>query len=386
MKIRKIFYTNTTVHTYLKSMFNNPPKGYEYVVNVDEGKNKLINSMRNSKLMSYLYKKVVKKIFNVQPLVNLVYSARSPENTDLILSTGALIKEDKPWVLLVLDSIYSVAGMDYNLFIKNKEKIRNSLESKNCKAIIVHSKDSEILVKKHFPTISKKAILVTPGIPLKDFNFKYKEKEKDFYLLFMGSINNPHEFLIKGGLEALKVFKNLKSKYPKIKLIMKCIVPEEYKKKYFDKDIIFIDNFVSDREVDEIYAKSDILLSTGCGYFIMAYFESFSHGLPIIAYKTFGVSDFIKNGENGFLIEPSKSLLIKTKDYPANVRSNEFQESIKNVEDKTIDLISKKVEILIKNEKKRKKMRKETLKIFKKKFSIESQNKQMKKVFDEALR
>lgn len=386
MQNKKIFYSNTGIHTYLKTLFANPPKGYEFIVSSKKDTENLIGKLRESKFASFLYKKIIKHYFNTQPILNKVYSTKSTPDTNLILSTTTTISENKPWILLVLDSIYCLSGMDYNLFLKNKDKFEKDLENKNCKAIIVHTHDSKKLIEKHFSKrISKKIILVTPGIPIKQSEINTEDR-KDFNLLFMGSINNPQEFLIKGGLEALEVFTFLNKKYPNIKLTMKCIVPEEYKIKYKNENINFIDSMISEEEVNKIYADSDILLSTGASYFIMAYFESFSHGVPILGYDTFGVSDFIFPGKNGFIVKPSKNLLINKEDYPANVRSEEFKNSIKNIDNEVIKNLASKIELLINNRDLRFKMKKETLEIFKDRFTIEKQNKSLKVIFDKALK
>ena len=370
----------------MKSMSSHPPKGYEFIVSSNKEAESIISKLRGSKFASYIYKNIVKKWFNVLPLLNNIYTSKSPENTDLILSTTTVINEDRPWILLVLDSVYCLTGMDYSLFMKNKLKLQASLEDDNCRAIIVHTHDSKNLIERHFSEkVSNKIFLTTPGIPSIKSKPDLKEK-KDFTLLFMGSINNPQEFLIKGGLEALEVFTLLNKKYANIKLIMKCVVPNEYKIRYMNENITFIDKMVSEEEVNKIYSQADILLSTGASYFIMAYFESFSHSLPILAYNTFGVSDFVFPGKNGFIVQPSKNLLINTEDYPANVRSDEFKASIKNIDPKTINALAEKVEILINNKKLREDMRKDTIKIFKERFSIENQNKKLKKIFDEALK
>lgn len=386
MQKRKIFYSNTSIHTYLKAMFSHPPKGYEFIVSSQKDTENLISKLRASKTASYIYKSIIRKYFNVLPILNKIYTSKSPENIDLILSTTTVIKENKPWILLVLDSIYCLAGMDYNLFIKNKLRLQESLENDNCRAIIVHTHDSKKLIEKHFSDkVKRKIILVTPGIPSKKL-ITHQKPNKDFNLLFMGSINNPHEFLIKGGLEALEVFALLNKKYSNIKLIMKCLVPEEYKLKYRNDNITFIDSLISEEEVEKIYEKSDLLISAGCGYFIMAYFEAFSHGLPILAYDTMGVSDFVFPGKNGFIVSPSKNLLINAEDYPANVRSEEFKNSIKNIDPQAIINLADKAEILIKNKDILNKMKIQTKKIFNDNFSIENQNNQLKNIFDKALK
>ncbi|MEK6910270.1 MAG: glycosyltransferase family 4 protein [Nanoarchaeota archaeon] len=386
MPTKRIFYSNTSIHTYLKSMFSHPPKGYEFIVSSKKDTEKTISKLRASKTASYIYKNVIRKYFNVLPILNKVYTSKSPENIDLILSTTTVIKENKPWILLILDTVYCLTGMDYPLFIKSKSSLQSSLEDDNCRGIIVHTRESKELVEKHFSNkVAKKVVLVTPGIPIRKGHIK-KRANKDFTLLFMGSINNPHEFLIKGGLEALEVFTLLNKKYNNIKLIMKCIVPEEYKLKYRNNNITFIDSLVSEEEVEKIYERSDILISAGCGYFIMAYFEAFSHGLPILAYNTMGVSDFVFPGKNGFIVQPSKNLLIDTEDYPANVRSDEFKNSIKNIDPQAISNLAEKAEILINDDNIRNSMRKQTFKIFKDKFSIENQNKQLKIIFDKVIK
>lgn len=385
MGTRKIYYESLGIHTYMQTIINRPPQGYEFVVNSGDGRKKFLNRLKKSKTVSYIYKNIIKNTFNVLPLVKRMYQGKSAPDTDLILTTSSVITEKKPWILLILDSPYSLAGNDYKLFMKNKASLEKALASEYCKRIIVHTEACANLMKQHFsPEVCAKIALIRPAIPL-TINSKAKKKTKEVTFLFMGSINNPSEFYLKGGLETLETFKKLSESHKNVRLIVKCKVPNEVKEKYMLPNIEFIEGMISTEEVNNLYKRSDVLFLPGYNYFIMAYFEAFSFGVPIMSLDTYGVSEFIEQGKNGFYVKPSSMIPMSDPSYPANNRSEEFIEAIKNIDPRVIQELANVASTLIKSTKLRSKMSKETLAIFKKKYSFERQNKELKEVFDEAL-
>jgi len=369
----------------VKNLLDNSPEGYEFVVPTENKKRDTINKLKKSRIANFLYKKLIRKFFNVWSFMNR-NRPLAPENIDLIFSTDLVVEENKPWVIKILDSPFSMAGNDYKIFKKSLKKLEKALSSKNCKAIIVHTQISKDYIKKYFSEdVLKKVVILTPAIPE-----RVKEKRinsgKEFSMLFMGSINNPEAFYLKGGIEALETFKKLSEKYKNIKLIMRSSAPKEIIKKYSGlKNVEFLEGRLTDKEMNNLYNNSDILLIPGYNYFIMAYLEAFSYGIPIIALDTYGVSEFIINGKNGFLVKPSKNLPINSPDYPVNARSEQFIRKIKEVDHSVIEELMKKASILIEDRKLLYKMSKNCQKMFKEKYSWEAKNKKLKRVFDEAL-
>ncbi len=387
-QIKKIYYPNLPIHTYMKCLINKPPRGYKFILNREYKKTKFINLLKKSKIITLFYKNVVKSFFNVFGILNKLYYDPAPKDIDLILSTGVVIKEKKPWIMKILDTPFCMAGNDYNVFIKNLSEIEKSLSSKYCKRIIVHTKLCKYYMRKYFSKkVINKIVLVNPAIPSEEIKSNNKIREGEITFLFIGSINNPDEFLMKGGLEALETFKLLKKKYQNIKLIIRCKIPEKIKRNYLEiPNITFLESNLSIEELKKIYEQSDILLMPGYGYFIMAFLESFMKGLPIISLNTFGVSEFIVNGKTGFYVEPSNRIPIHVPSYPANVRSKNFSEAILNIDKKVVENLAKKSEILINNPSLLLKMSRECQKMFKDKYSFDKKIVHLKNIFDRALK
>jgi glycosyltransferase involved in cell wall biosynthesis len=383
----KIYYPQLGIHTYIQALISNPPEGYEFVTLDSPKKRKFIDFMKKSSFAVWAYTKVFKKIFNVFGLINKIYYSPSPNDSKLIFSTGPLIPEQKPWVLKILDTPFSLGGNDYEVFLKNKEKIEGNLLSSYCKNIIVHTgRCFEHMAKYFSKELMKKVILVTPAIPGESIKRNPRSNDKGLNLLFLGSINNPDEFLMKGGLEALESFKKISKEYPNTKLIMRCKVPQNIKEKYLDVEgIEFVEQRVSYEELQAIYLKSDALLMPGYGYFIMAFLEAFQYGLPIISLDTYGVNEFVKQGKTGFYVKPSTGVPTEIDEYPANVRSKKFAESIIQIDNKVINELNKKIKKLIENRELLENMSKECQKEFKEKYSYTKKISKLKEIFDEAL-
>ncbi len=382
----KVYYPQLGIHTYIQALINNPPKGYEFVTIDNPKKKNFISSIKKSPFAVWIYTKIIKRVFNVFGLINKIYYSPSPKNAKLIFSTGPLIPEEKPWVLKILDTPFSLGGNDYKVFLNNKDKIEKSLLSPYCKKIIVHTKRCFDHMAKYFSKeLIKKVEIVIPAIPGEPVKRNIMDN-KGLTFLFLGSINNPDEFLMKGGLEAIESFKQVYKKYPQTKLIVRCKIPENIKEKYNNtQGIEFIEQKISYAELQKMYLRADALLMPGYGYFIMAFLEAFQYGLPIISLNTYGVSEFIKNGKTGFYVSPSKNIPTNVKEYPANVRSKAFAKSILRLDPLVIQQLKEKLEILINDRKLLLKMSRECQKEFASKYSYAIKVSKLKEIFDKAL-
>ena len=372
------------MHASTKLMIENLPVGYQAASLNNKSKTNLLNLIYNSKFIKFFYKKLVRKIVKVTDVFQKFDIKKVPKNIDLIYSSIPLdIKF--PYILEILDHPAAMVGYDYQFFVKNKKNLEKKLLSFFCKKIIVVNESSYKLMKQYFSEkVINKTILV--GAAAKEQKFKKNYNKKKINILFIGSLANPDDFYIKGGLETLEVFKKLSKEYLNIKLIMKCKLPKCMKEKYSMKNIFFIEEPISNEEITKLYLDSDILLMPGHTYFLMAFLESMSFGLPIMALDTWSVRDYLINGKNALLIRPSDKIKsYNSEEYPLNIRSKEFIKEIKNIDKRVISDICDALRKLIKDPKLRERLGKEGRRISKDKFSIEKRNKELKKIFDEAL-
>ena len=370
----------------MKNLIDNPPSGYEFIVNDNKEKKSQIDSLKKYRIIKYLYKNIFKKTFNVFNLINKIYYALSPKDADIVLSTGVVVNEKKPWIMKILDTPFGMAGNDYDVFIKNKEEIEKALSSEYCKRIIVHTERAKEHMKNYFSkNVTDKIIKLNPAIPGKITERKDRD-DKNVNFLFMGSINNPDEFFMRGGLEALETFKILCGKHKNINLNVRCKVPEDVKEDYKADNINFLENSMEYEEIKKLYQKSDVLIMPGYGgYFIMSYLEAFSYGLPIVALDTYGCDEFIIGGKTGFTVKPSEKVPINDPSYPANTRSNNFIKSIEEKYPEVINALVEKCSILIDDQKLRKKMSKDCQIAFQTKYSFDKKIENLKDIFDDAL-
>jgi glycosyltransferase involved in cell wall biosynthesis len=384
LPLKKIYYYNLGIHTYVQHTIANPPEGYTFLSIDDRDRKNKMNALRKNKVLAFFYKKIVKRWFNVAPLLQRVYYKPAPAEVDLILTNGTIIEEQRPWILEILDAPHSLGGNDYQVFIKNIPRFERALASPFCKRILVHTEASKKECEKYFSSeIIKKIVKITPGIPDPKIRRFYRKHPTTF--LLMGSINNPSEFYIKGGLEALETFSRVARKHPESKLIVKCFVPSELREKYKIQQIEIIDRNLSSEEMHELYMKSDALLMPGHGYYLMAFLEAFSYGLPVISLDTYGVSEFVKNELNGFVIRPSEKIPYDDAQYPVSVRSEKFIEAIKTIDQRVIEDLVTATTRLIEDPALLRRMSSDTLRIFRERYTIEQKNAQLKKIFNAAL-
>jgi len=385
-KVKKVlFYPSAyTMHTAYKSLLNNPPEDYQMIY--DQDPKSPFEKFKKYKIIKGLYKSLV-NFLKIDLSKRVLNNQKISSDIDLVFSMGVIYEGNLPWVLDILDNPYSLAGYNYNLFIKNKEEIEKKLLKPNCKAIICANESSIELLKKHFSnSFLKKVKLIRPAI-IPPEAIKEVRLNKKFQILFMGSTTNPEDFYVKGGLETIRVFERLQKEYSDIKLIIRCAIPGELISQIKNNPKIeLIENRLSELELHNLYRNSSILLCPSHVYMLMSWLESMSYGLPIVALDTYAAKDYIQNNVNGFLITPSKNIPYMEPSYPVNIRSSKFMEEIKNIDPEVINNLNNAVKLLLKNPEVSDKISKNNLSLIRKRFSIEERNSKLKKIFDEATR
>jgi glycosyltransferase involved in cell wall biosynthesis len=77
----------------------------------------------------------------------------------------------------------------------------------------------------------------------------------------------------------------------------------------------------------------------------MGTLEAKSYGIPIVAFDTPPARDYIRDGKDGYLIKLRWPFWTCRKDYPVNIRTPEFKEFLKRVDElalgKMVDKLKK---------------------------------------------
>ncbi len=373
------------LHTVHNSIITYPPEGYE-VIGVKMGKvSKLADKTRHSRTIRFLYHLFL-KVVKTTKIIDATQTAPILSEADLVLTGAVLYKPTKPWVLYMLDHPTSLAGNNYSLFLANKSRIEQALLLPECRKIVVTNESPIEFMEKHFSKeLVDKAMVIRPAI--EDNSSAEKKTEGKTKVLFMGSINNPQDFYIKGGLEVIKVFEKLSTRKDS-EFIIRCRVPEELKARILKiSNVKLIDEKIPFKELLELYSSSDILFMPGHNYSVTVFIEGMSFSLPIIALNTYAVKDFVKPGYNGLIVQRSEKVQgYNHPGYPAYIRNDKFMEEIMSLDDpELIDRLSKALVGLIEDKKLRKKLSLNARKEFVEKYTIDQRNKDFKKLFDKIL-
>ncbi|MEM5830958.1 MAG: glycosyltransferase family 4 protein [Candidatus Aenigmatarchaeota archaeon] len=144
-----------------------------------------------------------------------------------------------------------------------------------------------------------------------DYRKNFNIEKKELTLLFFGRI------LPYKGLDILlKAYENLRKKNLKIKLIIagRGEVEKKVKEKIIDLGVIFKNHWISNDELLEILEESDVIVipyKKGTQSAIISL--GLACGFPIIASNVGSFSEFIIDGENGFLFESNNYLELAEK-------------------------------------------------------------------------
>lgn len=313
------FYISKTVQKYIGNV--------DYIGNIDI-KSFLINNFKN-----FYLKKVKKKVFLAERSKKLAEHYANQVNEklignkyDFIISIGvipiAFLKTDIPIITIADANFHSMIDYYFKNLSDLSIKDGNQMESRglNKSKLVVFASDWAANSAIDFYKIEKNKVCVIPFganldiIPPKE-NLK-KVIKKPLELLFMGK-----EWERKGGdivVETFYLLNNIgiETNLTIVGLNPPLSVPDTRIKIY---------PFINKSKEKDRNLMSSILFNTDIFFmpsraecYGIVFCESNAYGIPCIAADTGGISTIIKNGTNGYLLNPS-------------AKANEYCELIKTI-------------------------------------------------------
>lgn len=378
-KIRILFDAPAeNIHTIWKELISKPPEGYEFVINprrINLGK---LSSLRKSRIINFLYKKVFSKFITPISLSQKMLSI--PEGVKLIYSPDMIVTKNFPWICDAEEAIV-FAGNDELLLERDKKKIENAFQSLNCKKVLAFTNFAKKSLEREFKIDWKNKIEVVHfGAEIPKLK---KEKKEGVDIIFVGTSNNkdPMIFNLKGGREAIEAFRIISKKYSNVRMKIISNIPEGIDVNIPKLEILPL----MDREkLFELYAKSDIFLFPNYFGLGMSVVEAMGAGLAIISTDMFGLPDGVSE-KNGEVVKIKNKGKYEFRGPSISDFKNFGDYIYDNNKEETISQIVKFLEKLIANPLLIKKKGEESRKLYEKEFSIEARNKKLKKIFDKAI-
>lgn len=373
------------VHSLYKPLFLELSKRYNLVYSEDQLKLKreflkiLVRLKRLRKIYHRFFRKQINPLsFNSKP-------KNFSNNFDLVYATNSIPPTGCKFIM-DLEIVSALAG--YNFYGLDRDYIKKRLEDSNCKKIICWNKASYITLTKTIDCskFTNKIEIIPFGISSK--KKIEKTESKDVRFLFVCSVNNPQDFEFKGGLIALEVFSKISSIYPNSKFYVRAQVSSKIKNKYKkNKNIIFIEKYLSNEEMEKLFLNADILLEPIPGINLML--DCLNYKIPIIAFDFYLIPEIVQNGKNGLLVK-SKSLfgdINDTENYLKNLHLVYFKLLDINECKPFIEPFFEKSLTLIKDKKRRIKMGEYGKKLVENNgnYSLEKNKKAIIKCIEEAM-
>jgi N-acetyl-alpha-D-glucosaminyl L-malate synthase BshA len=210
---------------------------------------------------------------------------------------------------------------------------------KNASEVIALTED----MKQKMNKIYKRNIIVIPnGLDIRKFSNWSKDKIRaqmnitndEKIIIFVGRLHS-----VKGVEYLVEAMKYITQKNEKARLIIVGDGPERekletlVKKLDINRNVLFIGR-ISNEDIPKYMIMSDVLVLPSLQEgFPNTLLEAMASGLPIIATNVGGIPEIIKNGENGFLVEPKNSEAIAEK-VLCFLENNELRKMVieKNIE------------------------------------------------------
>jgi len=370
-------------HNLYTYIVDYPPKGVEYIV---PPKPTISKSSRfdSLKRFAYLHAHTLFK----EPL-------KIPITTDaeLVHSAGGMIPvTNKPWILGYVEHIGDFVGFTKGWLARARDpvyhrKIEKALSGEQCKGIITYADAGKRTLERtlDISRFEEKLSTINIAVPL---NAPAKRQETGMTrFFFMGSMNFPHNFEIKGGREVIHAFKRMHETNPDTELIIRSAIPDYLKKEVEHDAIRVISAPLSWSKLSELFMQTHVFVQPNYLSAATAPIEAMSFGLPLITARVGSNPEIVAHKKNGLLFDAptlpyyDDDLIPRYEhmlDYAADIRNHSFDEETAQIEACMI--------LMAERPQKRKAMAQDAhASVEHGKFSIGVRNKTLKALYNAAL-
>ena len=281
----------------------NPPSGYRFFT--IEGA-----ESRGLDLLSKL-----KPLTETQPIINrlvpvpLIKSRleairRIPSTNTLTYALDHCILREVPWVVeFSFELPYVLAGSENHLRIF-RSIFRRRLLARNCRKILFQlSVGKDAFLQTFGSVFSSKTALVPRGAAIRP---EIRRTGRDrVRILFVNSanINTQSSFFMKGGPDVIESYMRLVRNYANVELTFRSPVPANYRQLLIRlPNVRLLERPVSAERLEYEWQESDIFLHPHYITPSYAIIDAMSHGLPVVTTDTWGTSELVIDGKQGFVV------------------------------------------------------------------------------------
>lgn len=293
-------------HTSYRLLVERPPEGYRFVAR-DGGQEALIRAASRFRavysalgVLDWLVPAHLLKSFWDVP-------RRPPADTTLTYSVNHLVVRRQPWLLdLPSEHVSNTVG-GYRHFPRFREFVGWLLRSPRCRAIVVNTEmGRRALAAALGDDVAAKARVVPWSVEPKRF-VKEHSPGSPVKLLFVDSANIPGQFRYKGGPETLEAFAELRARYPDLELVVRSMLPQDLRRRYAGMPgLRLIEGVVSWESLEREFMTADIFVLPSRFTPLTVFLDAMSYELPVVTTDVWGNPEIVDDGVSGLLAHDSK--------------------------------------------------------------------------------
>jgi glycosyltransferase involved in cell wall biosynthesis len=331
MKRRKIFFAGHLrpfKHVGRHPQFehiHNPPAGYEFVTESQ-------SSSPKSRTFKSLIKLCRDALANGSTSKDLSRFIRSrslrsqmsfPDTVLAFLPSTPYIFGQTPWVIEIEDTTTLFApfpringkrvyprllGLDGIYDSGFFPAVKALLENKSCRGIVCHVRSTAESIPILFgnPNLAEKVSHIPMGIQVPPSQ-KNRTNAHTVTLLFTNSWHQGATgFYLRGGLDVLEAYSMLYSKYKNLRLIVRSKLPDDLDGRYHQIiercNVTVMDRFLRADEIRSLFESADIYLLPSARLHVVSILQAMAHGLAVVASDGWGISEYIDHERNGLIV------------------------------------------------------------------------------------
>lgn len=188
--------------------------------------------------------------------------------------------------------------------------VKAMLEADHCRGVLTHMKSSAGLIATLFDSeIIRRKISYAPlgvRLPARFQRHDPQPADAPIDLLFINSWCQVAEnFFVRGGLDVLEAFAQLKARYPNLRLTLRTELPDladHYHRLVSAGWVRVIDRFLTSEEMADLHATSHIFLLPAARVHIVSVLQAMSYGLAVVGSDGWGMEEYLEDGRNGVVV------------------------------------------------------------------------------------
>lgn len=379
------------MHSAQWRLVNHPPPNYQFLLR-STPQEKLFKTVHSSPFTRMLLRSSDLLLPTGLIKSMLERNNKIPDGTALTYSVDHLVFRPEPWIL-EMEFAFLLAGRDPRHLKRFRHFVRRSLESPYCRQILTTSEAAKKTMLSDLPSskINGKVQVVHYTIPPQEFR-KEHDEDQAIRLLFVGADilnDNPIAFDYKGGREVIEAFKHLSKEHPNLELICRGRLPDDVRPEVQNlRGFKAIENFIPREELVNYFKSADIFVMPSHVTIPHQMVEAMSFELPVVTTTSWANGEYIEHSVSGLVVEKSKTLpyyFPGTNELHRGTQS-EFENALRQPDPQVVADLIHQINFLIQDKSLRRKMGMAgRWEVEHGKFSLESVNRQLGHIFDEAI-